>query len=175
MANERPAATIEQREYDEWPLTFSRHSFGVYTYETYGAQVEYAGRVQRDDDPDVLQRSSASYGEDYRIAWGGRHIGIDNFPPPARIRWRSKDGALHSTVIDIGALFADQLVRHNVSEQDHDPQPKDSYRPHIAIEINDRTIRVYMKAMVFTKELQDPGNPHSGFRNEPVLVKTMTF
>lgn len=175
MANDRPANAAEQGDHHEWPLKFSRHSFGVYTYETYGAQVEYAGRLQADESETTLKKSAASIGHDYQNAWSGGHGGIPNFPGPAKLRWRSKDGVEHRTTIDIGALFADQVVRHNVPESEHKPQPSGSYQPHIAVEINDRTVRVYMRAMVFTRQLQDPGNRYSGFRTDPVLVEELTF
>lgn len=175
MATDPQPAPAAQEPAGAWPLRFSVHSFGVYTYDTYGARVDYAGRFQRDDPPEQLQRASASYEGDYREAWGGRHIGIHNFPAPARVSWRSKDGQAHEAVIDIADLFADQRVLHNVPRQDIDHQPDNSYSPHIAIEINDRTLRVWMVTTVFTKEQQIPGNRYSYSRREPVLVKTLTF
>ncbi|KAB8314761.1 hypothetical protein SD81_035760 [Tolypothrix campylonemoides VB511288] len=161
----------------EWPLKFERHSFSAFTYDTYGARVEYAGQVQLDEPDDVLQRSSDSYGVDYQRNWTGTHGGIRNFPEPARVRWRSKDGAAHAATIDFARIFAAQEVLHLVPRDDV-AEARDGQRdtvPSILLEINDRTVRVYMRAMVYTRTEQVPGNPLSTFRNDLVLAKTLTF
>lgn len=162
----------------QWPLKFKSHSFSVMAYDTWGARVIYAGQERRSDDPDVLQRSSASYGPDWQKAWSGTFGMIRNFPPPAQLSWRSKDGTPHQAEIDIGAIFADEVVRHNVAREDMASLPDGRYdgEPAVILEINDRTVRVYMKAMMFLRNKIDMGgvmrNEH---RYEPVLVKTYTF
>jgi hypothetical protein len=42
--------------------------------------------------------------------------------------------------------------------------------PAILIEVNDRIVRVYMKAFVSTKHLQVPGNQRSGSRRDLILI-----
>lgn len=160
-----------------WPLKFRRHGFSAFCYSTYGCTVRYAGMQQCADAPDVLQPSSASYGPDYRRNWSGSHGMIDNFPPPADVDWRSADGQAHYASIDIGALFQDQVVRHNVSREEMADLVDGEYRhqPSIILEVNDRTIRVYMRAHVPTKALQIPGNRYSDFRNDLILVHTSTY
>lgn len=178
MATDTPAASAGQAFNDEWPLRFKTHSFSVYTYSTYGARVEYAGIVQIDEDDAVLQRSSGSHGADYQKRWDGTHIGIDNFPAPAKLSWRSKDGVAHRAELDIAALFADEVIRHGVPREEVSPQPASRGQhssPAILLEINDRTVNVYMRAMVFTKTPQVQGNPHSRFRFDLVRVKSLTF
>lgn len=170
-------ASMNLQPAKEWPLKFKAHSFGAYAYDTYGARVVYAGRAQIEEPDDVLQPSSASYGPNYQSTWLGGHIDIRNFPPPAKVTWRSKDGTPHSAEIDIGALFADEVVVHRVPREAMADQPDGEYLhdPHIALEINDRTIRVYMRAFIPTKELQDPRKPLSNAVFEPVLIKTYSF
>ncbi|MFL7958650.1 hypothetical protein ACKAWT_19825 [Xanthomonas vasicola] len=41
--------------------------------------------------------------------------------------------------------------------------------------MNDRTINVYMKAMVQTTVQQKPGNEYSYFRNDLILAYTKTY
>ena len=172
-----PADKFNLQPVKEWPLKFDSHSFGVYTYDTYGVEVIYAGRIQLQESDTELQRSSDSYGPDYRRAWGSGHIDIRNFPPPAEVKWRSKDGTPHQARIDIAEIFRDEVVRHNVKREEMPELMDGEYRsdPHIALEINDRTINVYMIALVPTKALQDPGNPYSNGRSDRILVKSYSY
>lgn len=162
----------------EWPLRFKAHSFSVKTYDTWGAEVVYAGRLRTQDDPDVLQRSSASYGPDYQRAWSGMYGDIVNFPPPAQLKWRSKDGTPLEAEIDIGALFSDEVIRHNVAREDvaYLPDGKYESEPAIILEINDRAARVYMKTRIpLKRKIEIQGVLRNDFRAEPVLVKSYTY
>jgi hypothetical protein len=47
--------------------------------------------------------------------------------------------------------------------------------PEIILEVNDRTINVFMKARIPTKELQIPDNQHSRFRDDLILAYTRTY
>lgn len=171
------AASLNLMPVRQWPIRFDSHSFSVHCYDTYACHVEYAGIEQRDDPLDELRPSSAGYGPDYQRNWSGTHGMIRNFPPPAKVRWRSKDGEAHEAVIDIAALFADEVVRHHVPREEIPELPDGEYRnePSIILEVNDRTIRVWMRAHVPTRTLQKPGNPYSDFRNDLILVETYTY
>ena len=177
----RPAAKLVQLTKlppKQWPLKFRRHRFSAFCYSTYGCTVHYAGMQQCADAPDVLQPSSASYGPDYRRNWSGMHGMIDNFPPPADVDWRSADGQAHHATIDIGALFQDQVVRHNVSREEMADLVDGEYRgePSIILEVNDRTIRVYMREMIFLKKLVMIGkHERNDHRYESILVHTSTY
>ena len=102
---------------------------------------------------------------------------IRNFPAPAKVSWRSKDGQAHEAEIDFGEIFKDERVRHNVPREEVADMLDGEYRhePSIILEINDRTIRVYMKAFIPTRQLQIPGNPISDARADVVLVETYTY
>ena len=175
-ATPESAASMNLMPVKEWPLRFKRHSFSVFTYDTYGASVSDYG-PQIDQPENELQPSSGSYGPDYQRNWDGVHGMIPNFPPPARVRWRSRDGVAHEAEIDMGTLFADQIVRHNVPREEIPALPDGKYRhePSIILEVNDRTIRVWMQAHIPTNSLQKPGNRYSDFRNDLILVETYTF
>jgi hypothetical protein len=160
----------------EWPLKFKAHYFGVSTYSTYGCKVIYGG-MDRVDDPDgELQSSSESIGAKYPnnmlAGWGP----IRNFPPPAKVVWRSKDGSPHEVEIDIGGIFKDEVIRHSVPKQDVlDTTLASDLAPGIILEVNDRTINVYMRVMIGTKQLQKPGNKYSDFRNDLIKVFSQTY
>lgn len=177
MPTDSTIAALNMMPVKEWPLKFRSHSFSVYCYDTYGCKVVYAGQLQLDEDDQGLQPSSASYGPAYQRNWSGSHIMIPNFPPPADVKWRSKDGQPHHARIDIAELFKDERIQHKVSRQDMADVPNGEFpnEPAVLMEVNDRVIRVYMRAHVPTKQLQKPGNRYSDFRNDLMLIRTYNY
>jgi hypothetical protein len=160
----------------EWPLRFSSHTFGVRCHDTRGCKVIYAGFEHGDDDDPTP--SSASYGPDYLKGWNGIHGMIRNFPGPAKATWRSKDGVAHEAEIDIGEIFKDELILHNVPREEMADLPDGKYDddPSILLEVNDRTIRVYMSARIsLKKEVEIAGHMRNDWRDDVVLVKTYTY
>lgn len=172
-ASQRPAG----RHVDagvEWPLKFKSHYFGASTYSTYGCKVVYGGMNRVDDSEEELQSSSESIGLKYPNNMGAGWGPISNFPPPAEVAWRSKDGTPHNALIDIGEIFRDELIRHNVAREDA-LDPASSGMPGIILEVNDRTINVYMRAMIWLKEPRLPGRPHSDYQDELIKVFSRSY
>jgi hypothetical protein len=171
-------AALNMMPVRQWPIRFDSHKFSVHCYDTYGCHVEYDDIEQRDDPADELRPSSVGYGPDYQRNWGGGHGMIRNFPPPAQVRWRSKDGIAHETEIDIAALFADEMVRHRVPREDvaNMVDGEYQYEPSIILEINDRTIRVWMRAWIpLKREVEVAGVMRNDRRYELMLVETYTY
>lgn len=158
-----------------WPLEFRAHYIGVATYSTYDCKVIYDGALIRVDEEGVLKRSSESVGAMYPDgvldAGHGPHR---NFPEPMLITWRSKDGQPHRAEVDIGEIFRDQRVRHNVPREEVTEYGNDT-APGIIVEVNDRTINVYMRATIWTKHEQIPGNQYSHSRDDLIKVHTQTY
>lgn len=160
----------------EWPLKFKAHYFSVSTYSTYGCKVQYGGRPRVDDPEDELQSSSEALGGKYPNNMTARMGPIGNFPPPAKVTWRSKDGTPLEAEIDIGEIFKDELIRHNVPKEDIPANTLVSdHAPGIILEVNDRTINVYMRAFISTKQPQKPGNKHSNYRDDLIKVFSRTY
>ena len=156
----------------EWPLKFRAHYFGAHCFDTQHCEILYRGFPHgADSGPSP---SVASYGRPLEKLLSAGRGPIPNFPPPAKVTWRSKDGTSHEAEIDIGEIFKDQLIRHNVAREDATDIPT-SGMPGIILEVNDRTINVYMRAIIATKELQKPGNPHSDFRNDLIKAFSKTY
>lgn len=157
----------------EWPLKFERHAFGARCYDTIGCQVTYNGLRHGVEDADrVSPPLSDALGTPDQI-FRAMHLSIRNFPPPAQVRWRSKDGAPHEAEVDIGKIFADELILHHVSRDDlHDGSIPD---PAIILVVEDRAISVYMRASLSTKSFRTPGNRYSNFRNDLVLAWSQTY
>mgnify|MGYP001308187989 CR=1 FL=1 len=158
----------------DWPLKFVQHSFGAFCYSTYGCRVVYNGFDHTNDPDDELQRSSASLGDRYPDNLYGSYLGVSNFPPPARVSWRSSDGMSHEAEVDIGEIFRDRLILHNVAREDV-RQGVSILDPAILLEVNDRTINVYMRARVPTRTAREQGLPTGNFREDLVLAWTRTY
>lgn len=163
---------------DPWPLKFRHYDFGVRCYNTLRCKVIYNNycftRLYLDTP------SGAPPREDWRDSWSAGHDGGYEFGSPAEVEWISLDGIEHQASVDVGELFKDRLVRHNV--------PRDAILEtwlaakavnplsvDVLMEVNDRTISVYTRALVFTEEPQVPGNPRSGSRDDLILIWTHTY
>ncbi|WP_235430180.1 hypothetical protein [Xanthomonas albilineans] len=160
------------------PIPFAEHAFGAMCYDTYGCKVLYDGRYEANDPDDVKQISSASLGDGYPDNLDAHTIGIRNFPhfpPPAEVTWRSKDGQPHHALVDLEAIFKDKVILHHVPQDQLPPILHADISPHIILEVNDRNINVYMRAMVQTTVLQKPGNEYSHFRDDLILAYTKTY
>ena len=158
----------------EWPLKFGVHYFDAFCYSTYGCKVLYRGMLRADDPDDVLQLSSDSLGSKYPDNLSAGMGPIPNFPAPAKVTWRSKDGTSHEAKIDIGEIFKNQLILHSVAREDATENATDGM-PGIILEVNDRTINVYMRATIWLKRPRFPDRPHSDFQDELVKVYSRTY
>src|SRR3546814_519443 len=95
-------------------------------------------------------------------------------PPPAEVRWMSLDGVAHEATVDVGAIFKDQRALYRVPDIEI-PDRSWGGEPSILLEINDRTVSLYMKAFIATKVEQIPGDKNSDFREDAVLAWKHTY
>ncbi|HEX7816619.1 hypothetical protein [Dyella sp.] len=162
------------------PLHFKRHNFQAFCYNTVGCHIIYDRQnfspVTNDDDPDHVSPPPPE--GDYKKNWLGQaSIDIPNFPGPAEVKWKSLDGKEHEAKIDIASIFKDELVWHNVPKNDmadfHSGPVAGT--PDIFVEVNDKTVNVYITMFIPTKQEQIPGNKYSSFRNDIVLAWTHTY
>lgn len=156
-----------------FPLRFKTHGFEAYCYNTRECTVVYYDHNFTRPDASALSAPPSS--PDYRDHWNpATRSGIGNFPPPAEVRWTSLDGVAHKTAVDIGAIFKDERVLYRVPDSEI---PENSWGgdPSIFLEVNDRTINVYMQAFIATKTEQIPGNKDSDFRDDVILAWSHTY
>ena len=170
------AASSADRPYTgtvaDWPLFFKRHLFGAVCFDTRGCKVEYAGidHGNPNDTPPTTVHTPERYDEIMVGSYGD----IANFPGPAKLEWRGKDGEALSAEVDFAVLFKDQLVRHNVPREQI-PEDTSMGFTHIVLEVNDRTVNVYTRTMIPTKDAQIPGNRFSYSRNDLIRVYSHTY
>ncbi|KRG68627.1 hypothetical protein ABB29_12535 [Pseudoxanthomonas dokdonensis] len=156
-----------------WPLKFRAHYFDAICFSTYGCRVQYGHYHPGNPSEDVLTKSSDSipdYPNHLSAGWGP----IKNFPAPAKVTWRSKDGVPHAAEIDIGEIFSDQRIRHTVKQEDA-ADLASSGTPGIILEVNDRTINVYMQTAIWLKQPTEPDNPLSDVQRDLIKVFSETY
>jgi hypothetical protein len=157
---------------NEFPLKFENHNFEAHCYNATDCEVIYANTRQLEEESG---QTVSPQNDTYKKNWGGApHIGIRNFPGPAVARWTSVDGQMHEARVDLELVFKNNEILHEVPKQEI-PDGAHIGDPTIILEINDRTINVYMKAFIPTKEEQTPGNKHSYFVNDLVLAWSKTY
>jgi hypothetical protein len=159
-------------------VQFRDFAFGAICYSTRHCRVIFAGHNFTRLSMDTV--TAPSSGQNYRDAWGdASYAGLFNFPKPAVVEWTSMDGVQHKVEVDIGAIFKDQWALNNVPAADalmNSTSPVGPLvTPSIFLEVNDRTLNVYTKSMIFTRSEQEPGNKYSDFRDDLILVWTHTY
>jgi len=165
-----PSAETDPRIVADWPLRFMRHNFGIATYALQECSVLYADRLHtsgprpalEDVHPNSLKAKTAN------------HLMIRNFPSPAVVKWISRDGTPLEAQVDIGEIFKDELVVHETPREQASPYTP-MVNPDIVMEINDRTINVYMKAFISLRAPRIPGNRYSNSRSDLVLAWSRTY
>jgi hypothetical protein len=174
MSTKSDSSSADHAEPSMFPLLFVDHDFQAFCYNTLRCHVVYNNfnftPYKADQEP-----SPAPPSADYRDHWPfASYLGIRNFPPPAEVKWTSLDGVEHVAQVDIGAIFKDERVLYRVPDSEI-PDRSWGGEPGILLEVNDRTISVYMKAFIATKTEQIPGNKNSDFRDDVILAWTHTY
>jgi hypothetical protein len=174
MSTSTDAKTTHDSMSSSSSLRFKVHDFDVYCYNTVRCKVIYNhSNLSPSDAEDEPSPPPAS--ADYKDHWShASYLGIRNFPEPAEVSWTSLDGVAHEAKVDIGAIFKDERVLYHVPDSEI-PEGSFNGEPDIFLEVNDRTINVYMQAFISTKTEQIPGNKHSNFRNDLVLAWSHTY
>ncbi len=172
QANPAPAG----RDPDTYPLRFKKHNFEAHCYNTSDCHVIYNGTNTTRTAVD--RQIGPPPSSDYKKNWGGAVFGgIPNFPGPAKVEWTTRDGQTLRADIDLADIFKDELVLHRVPL---DEIPERAFKgpagePTIFLEVDNRTINVYMQMLIPTKSEQIPGNPNSHFRNDTLRAWSKTY
>lgn len=153
------------------PLTFKGHNFGAHCFDTVGCKVFYANRFVVKDEQNEVRASAKS--PDYFAELSASHLDIPNFPAPATVTWKTKNGIQLEAEVDMAEIFKDQVIRHNVAKEDLPTETIATLdEPEIILVVNDRTISVYMRAAIF---LKDTSNRKREIRDETILAFKRTY
>lgn len=159
------------------PLRFLRHSFEAKAYNTVKCSVLYDNHefTPFATDAPTDRPPSPDYRDDWNYAF---YLGVRNFPGPATVSWTSLDGTSHTATIDLAQIFKDERVLTKVPDDEFVPNmyPQGLFLdPSIYLEVNDRTISVYMRALIPTQHRQVPDNEYSDARDDVILAWTHTY
>ncbi|HEY9130128.1 MAG TPA: hypothetical protein VIM98_00100 [Dyella sp.] len=174
---------------EPWPLRFHTHDFDAACYNTLACSIIYNrhqfGTRQLGYDGQYYDRPSGPPpSEHWKDDWDGSHIILtgtgETFPGPVEIEWTAMDGSQHQVSLNLDGLFRDRLVLHKVQRNEIREAwlatcSVDPVSPDILVEVNDRTVSVYMRATVVTEAEQIPGNPNSHIRDDLMLAWTLTY
>lgn len=155
------------------PLRIRGHNIGAYCFSTWGCRVAYGRHLIEDQAPDRWQRPLPDF-PGLRERMNGSMLAYRAFEGPVRIEWRDAQKQPLQMELDLAAIFPDRLIRHDVPDELIDPETTVG-PPDIIIEVNDRTVRLYMRAHIPLKAPRIPGNPSSNFIDESVLVLERTL
>lgn len=164
---------------ESWPLRFDRFSFDARCYNTLHCSVIFAKQHQITE-RDRFSPSGEPRSVDWKDNWtaGFAIAPSDVFSPIIEIWWTAMDGVERSTKLNFDKIFPDRLVLHNAQEH----EVKDGWglddrsrRVEILLEVNDRTINVYMRGLVELKQPRDPAIRNSDNLRDLMLAWTKTF
>ena len=153
-------------------LKFQSHDLNLQIYSAGDFRLLYAGspheiaigRTAREKTAEDEKRYPGFTSGDYQA-----------FAGPVEMEWRSKDGTLFKHTLDLNSIFNDKKILHDENPADiYKPMPILGRQPTIIIEVNDRTVNVYM----FTSIQLIPKDPNAARRNRRdhrVLAYSQTF
>ncbi|MCC8446358.1 hypothetical protein [Xanthomonas translucens] len=187
MLNFLNAHLLRKKSGEPWPLRFDSYSFGARCYHTLRCSIVFD--KQQHTSSDLDSPSGEPYASDWKDHWTGgfgstEEFETRGFPSTVDIRWTAMDGVERYVEIDLEKVFPGHLILHNVPKEDVDEfwmsygySGNGRFHIYILLEVNDRTINIYMKARVLTKHLVDPEHdPHRKIsRSELVLAWTGNY
>ena len=162
---------------EAWPLRFDSFSFDARCYHTLRCRVVFAKSHQVSERDDI-EPSGEPYAPDWKDHWtaGFNILTDDVFPPPVDIRWTAMDGVERTAKIDLEKIFPERLILHNAREDEVvDGWGLERRRVEILLEVNDRTINVYMRGWVVLKKPRDPSVRNSDSLRDLILAWTKTY
>lgn len=162
---------------ESWPLRFDSFNFDVRCYNTLRCHVVF---MNQQLSTHIDEPSGEPYSPDWKERWKAGFIVSPEqvFPLPVEIHWTSLDAYQHFAEVDLGAIFEDKLVLHNATQADvlEGWGLRDHARDvEILMEINNRTINVYMRAWVLLKHRRDPEVSNSDSLRDLMLAWSKTY
>lgn len=151
------------------PLRFTSHHFAVFCYAVADVRVDYAGRTRALwDEGRMAPARTPADATRYPNAQFGLY---QAFEGPLHASWRAHDGSALTWQVDLDQVFPDRAVLHDANpERIYAPMPLTGGAPVLIVELNDRTLSIYMDATVQTLPA-DPASP----RRDQTDYRTLAY
>ena len=164
---------------EPWPIRFDDFNFGARSYNTLKSRIVFANKYQSTE-KERTGPSGVPHSPDWKDSWYGSHIvsAGEVFPSPIEIYWTALDGVARETKIDLEDVFPDRLVLHNVPREDIRPGwegAPESRSVEILLEVNDRTINIYMRGRILQRKIKESDDPNGEWRRDLILAWTKTY
>ncbi|MCB4359296.1 hypothetical protein [Quatrionicoccus australiensis] len=138
-------------------LRFREHAIDVTLFSATQMEVIYGRRlvyrsVFPGSRPEVMREKTQD--DERRDLTGGGMLGLRAFEGPLEVKWRSRDGVPHEAVLNLEEIFTDRVVLHQEDPARIDPSlPMQTSGPTIVIEVNNRTLSLYMQVHIYLRSL----------------------
>ncbi|RMH88595.1 hypothetical protein EBB59_11500 [Lysobacter pythonis] len=147
---------------EPWPLRFDSYSFDARCHNTLRCSIIF-DRTQFALTRELNGPSGEPHRPDWKEHWNAgfgstEEFETRGFPSPVDIKWTALDGIERETEIDLETVFPGHEILHNVPRESVDEYWATHMKHHawIYLEINDRTINIYIEARVPTNIIEDP-------------------
>jgi len=128
------------------PLTFKTHDFSPDCFSAQDVKISYGNLVDKICTKGIYREKTAD--DDRRLPIGAA-LGYRAFEDKVHVEWRSRNKEFHSQVLDLDEIFKGKIVLHNIDPKlIYWPLPMIGDGPTIVVEVNDRTLNVYMDVKV---------------------------
>lgn len=161
------------------PLRFKEHAmvgrrFSATRMEViYGRHLIYNSVGYPGSRPEVIITKTPAH--EARDPSGSGTIGLRAFEGPLKVKWHSLDDEAHEVTLNLADIFKDRLVPHKEDPAAIDQElPFISYGPTIVIEVNDRTLSIYMDVGIYLRPA-DPKTQARIDRRNRTLAYSKTF
>ena len=159
-------------------LRFKEHVMYAQRYSASQMEIIYGKRsiyrsVYPGSRPEVIREKTPA--DEKRDEAGSGQIGLRAFEGPLHVKWRSLDGEPHEALLNLEDIFKDRVVLHHEDPMRIDPPlPMSSAGPTIVVEVNDRTLSIYMDVHIYLRA-SDPNVRTREDRRNRTLAYSKTF
>ena len=148
------------------PLTFRTHSLATTCFSANKMKVTY-GRYTTNNCPTALAREKKlSDNTDLPSA----ALGFRAFVGPLIVAWQARDGILFSQTLDLEKMFRGNVVQHKEDPKQIDPSLPLVVPPLIVVEVDDRTLTIYMDVDIGLRT-DEPGRLRRSSRNRTIAFQ----
>lgn len=159
-----------------WPLRFKNFAFGGEAFNVKACRIIY-GNNFFNEWKELQPAPAADWLRDPYISWSNSYHPF----PKLDLQWSSLDGEQHKVILNLEKMLRKREVLTKVRVDEMPDNwllgrgEKDDIHLELLLEINDRTLRLYMKATVAIK-IEHPTEEHRhDFRRDWMLAWTKRY